>query len=181
MAEQGINGSQKESRKNNLFVSILINVFWVAGAIALIVGSFWISFLFGRRILIPIKRANPPEVVKKISIPVIEETKEAVSEKKKITVPFIHKEIKAKDKLKDKIALGKLYRVQIAKIFKKDEAINLMKDLQAKEFDVFAKNLYNEDWIVQIGAFKDKVKALNVIRELKLKGINNKVIIKEEN
>ena len=81
----------------------------------------------------------------------------------------------------NRVVLAKLFRVQIAKSFKKDDAINLMKDLQAKGFDVFAKNLYNENWIVQIGAFKDKGKALKVIRDLKSKGISNKILIKEEN
>mgnify|MGYP001584054160 CR=1 FL=1 len=184
MAEPGMNDSRNESDrdKRSPLISIVFNFLWIAAAIALIIGSFWISFLFGRRVLLPIRKTNNPEIVKTISVPVMEVPKEKLPlEQKKIVVPDEPKTGRKDGENSNRVVLAKLFRVQIAKSFKKDDAINLMKDLQAKGFDVFAKNLYNENWIVQIGAFKDKGKALKVIRDLKSKGISNKILIKEEN
>lgn len=205
-------GIAKDIKKSSVpYKQMLSNILWVCGSIALIVGSFWLSFLIGRRILVPIKQ--PPQKVQEIRkvIPIREPmaaapVKESLSDLspinkkialqksikpkkktavqisrkinvKRIVIPVVQK---ASVKLESTPIADILYRVQIAQLYDKDAAIGLMKELQKKEFDVFARDSGNGKWYVQIGAFKDKIKARKIISDLKFKGFDNQVVIKEE-
>lgn len=189
-------GIAKDIKKSSIpYQRILSNILWICGSIALIIGSFWLSFLMGRRILVPIKQ-QPQKVqeIRKIiplKEPIVSEPiKEKVTSKNKIQ-PLIKQKVNIKRivipvakkisiKKESPVITDSLYRVQIAQLYDKDAAIGLMKELQKKEFDVFARDSGNGKWYVQIGAFKDKIKARKVIADLKSKGLENQLVIKEE-
>lgn len=203
-------GIAKDIKKSSIpYRQILSNILWICGSIAMIIGSFWLSFLIGRRILVPIKQ--PPQKVQEIRkvIPIREpmatipnkeflaafapinkktalqkpiKTKRKAQTPRKISIKSIVVPVaqKAPIKKENPPIAESLYRVQIARLYDKDAAIGLMKELQKKEFDVFARDSGNEKWYVQIGAFKDKIKAKKVIADLISKGFENQLVIKEE-
>ena len=165
----------------------------------LVIGSFWVSFLIGKRMLVPARSFQkvealdseviPVPVAPKVPVPapkaekieypnlnaVAEVKKPEIRIKKKIVVPVsaVKKEVAPEEPaVKD----DSYYKVEAGLFSSKADAIEKMKELEAQGFEVFAKEASAGSWRVQAGAFKTRDKAEKVIADLKAKGFSGKII-----
>jgi cell division septation protein DedD len=173
--------------------------------VCLVIGSFWLSFLIGKRILSPMRQAPKAEPQNietyKIpqSLPVYDAPKAKEPKKigplpvkpvKKVVItkdPFFKKKKEAVKKKAEKakkeavkaVSDG-LYKVRAAVAESKEKAVKLMKDLKDKGFDeVFAHDAGGGNYTVQAGAFKSRANAEKLLKELKEKGFDGKIITEE--
>jgi len=165
---------------------------------ALVIVSFWLSFLIGKRILSPMRqvpKAEPqktetyrvPEDLPVYAAPAPKEKAgpdEAVPEVKQVKKVVIKKDpfFAAKKKTAATVnkGSGSLYKVRTSIAESKEKAFEIMKGLKEKGFDeAFAHELGGGKFSVQAGAFKLKANAEKLIKELKEKGFDGKIITDE--
>lgn len=167
--------------------------------IFLVIGSFWVSFLIGKRMLVPSKTFPKIETVDKevIPVPVVPKVSAPAPKAEKIEYPDLSAgtavkkpEIRIKKKIVVPVAAEKkeivpaepavkedvYYKVEAGLFSSKAGAIEKMKELEGAGFEVFAKEAGKGSWRVQAGAFKTSDKAEKVIADLKAKGFSGKII-----
>lgn len=159
--------------------------------IGVIVGSFWISFNLGRRILVPTKKLpqrriqieipEPPaeiaglQKLEDVADKVIEKASVQKAPVKKKTVS---KPIPKQTTIKKTVAAapsGHYYKVQAGVFNNKNNAVSLSKKLNASGFANFIRKL-NSGWRVQAGAFRTKNRALVLQQLLTSKGFTSSLI-----
>jgi len=128
------------------------------------------------------------------SVPV----KEAVEEKPAVTepakTPEVKKEVVKKDlfyppkKAVSKVAVSKpkgasvtsssakLFRVQTPLLDGKDKTVDIMKNLEGAGFEVYARDEGSGKFTIQMGAFKKRSNAENLLDQLKSKGFSGEII-----
>ncbi|MEA3493203.1 MAG: SPOR domain-containing protein [Candidatus Margulisiibacteriota bacterium] len=159
------------------------NFFLFLLLVALIVGSFWISFHLGKRILAPVKKEPakkleiaipepPPSIAgfqsfeeleeseEIIEVSKVEEKKPAVKPKKVYTAPS---------------PVGPYYKVQAGFFNEKSNALRLSNQLKAKGIDTFIRKIGN-GYRVQAGAYDRKAMAKIQQDALKKKGFDSIII-----
>jgi cell division protein FtsN len=176
-------GSQETAK--NLLLSLLL--------VALIIGSFWLSYHIGKRFLFTAKRIPEPKI--EIAIPEppeppaapavkpdkeIKQTDEASKKAVKPKAPTVAKTTKTaeapkKTASKTTTASKQYYKVQAGFFTNKSNALNLIKKLTTQGFSTYLRKLSN-GWRVQVGAFKTKTQALSLQRSLGTKGFNSTII-----
>lgn len=168
---KGIRERKKKNPKDfgwlkNLFVALLL--------VGIVVGSFWISYLIGKKMLVPVKplpkrviptpSITPEEVLKEVTTPpppkieVAKEETKAPSPKPAVTEKLHY------------------YKVQAGVFKTKTEALSLAKKLDSSGFPTFVRKLENGMWRVQVGAFKTRNRAEILQGQLKTKGYSSTII-----
>ena len=167
------------------FVKNFILFLLLAG---IIIASFWVSFLLGKRILVPVKKIPEPRIEIAIpepppSIAALQEFEE-VLEKEKAESPQVTvgktepKRVEEPNTTKEtgySQSGTQYYKVQAALYADKGRALELAQRLDASGFATYLKKA-NAGWRVQVGAFKKKSHALHLQRSLKIKGFESKII-----
>jgi hypothetical protein len=167
-----------KSRFSGFLKSLLLLLLLVA----LILGSFWISFNLGKRLLVPVKKPAPARIEVPIPEPppslaglqrIEDLTKEAKPVAKPAAKPAAKAPVSAKVCAPQKPC--QYYKVQAGFFVNKDNALNLAKKLQSNGFGTFLKKFKN-GWRVQVGAFSSKARALQLQKSLKAKGFDSTLI-----
>jgi hypothetical protein len=169
----------------NFFVGLLL--------IAIVVGSFWVSFFIGKKILVPpVKYLPTTEVIMPKTVSPIEVEKAAPAREEEPALP--EKEIKAievKAQLPKPItaakpvatppavkkpAVMKFYKVIVANVKTAEEAYNITTSLRQNGFQSYVKVLAGS-LRIQAGAFDTKDKAVPLVAKLKAKGFSPTIIV----
>ena len=163
----------------NIFVGILL--------IGIVVGSFWVSFLIGKRVLVPVKqletRTLPPiEEAKPIqeedlsAYATVETNAQTQEEYAKRIEPKTDIKTAPPEPMKYQIVHDKYYKVEVGLFTTKAEADALVASLKTKGISSFIKKVSSSGFRVQAGAYKTKEKAQQQVNELKTKGVNSDII-----
>jgi cell division protein FtsN len=162
--------------KNKLGASIK-NIVLFLLLIALIVGSFWVSFNLGKKILSPVKKPEkkidvaipepPPSIAGLQSLEELEvvEEKTVMAPKEKVE-PVVTQRIPS---------VGPYYKVQAGYFNNKNNALNLSAKLQANGVDTFVRKI-GKGYRVQAGAYSTKKWAIVQRDALKRKGFDAIII-----
>ena len=168
----------------NFFVGVLL--------IGIVVGSFWISFLVGKKVLVPpvknlpafeipvpkalsqseLENAEPaleqePEIKEKElkPQPIAAKPKSVITAAKPVSIPVVSQ------------SKGiKYYKVIAGAFTSSSSAAKLTSALKAKGFQSFVKKL-GSVFRVQAGAFDTKDKAATLVAKLKAKGFSPTIIL----
>jgi hypothetical protein len=183
-------GSDYDSRirneipQENRFLAALKNLLVLLVLVAVIVGSFWVSFHLGRRLLVPVQK-TPQQI--KVAIP---EPPPSIAHLQKlediegITGEVRHIEVKpvtvttvarVRPTVGYTAGSGTYYKVQAGFFKVKSNAIALAGKLRASGFESFIRKI-DSGWRVQAGAFKSKKWAQDLQRSLKAKGFESVLI-----
>jgi N-acetylmuramoyl-L-alanine amidase len=171
--EIGVGRGMKRRRG---FIEFVKNIFVGLLLIGIVIGSFWVSFLIGKRVLVPVKPLATAELLpieesipfeEEIEFPVVLATPEEsfVSE-----VPS--KKVEPKPEPLEKI---RYYKVQAGLFETKTEAQALVRELKEKGFTSFIREVDSASR-VQAGAFRTKDRAQVLVDQLKAKGFNSDII-----
>lgn len=162
------------------------NLFIFLALLAIVVGSFWLSFQLGKKILVPVRKPRievpipePPPSLKtleKLQQAITKEVEEKTVkvQKERVFLPPL-KEVKKKTEIQSVCPGKKYYKVQAGWLKSKDRAIGLSEKLKSKGFEVFVKKIYG-GWRVQVGAFKSKAKAEDLQKKLKREGFDAVIV-----
>ena len=178
--EIGVGKGIKEKKRNRRDFGWLKNLFIFVLIVGIVVASFWISYMIGKRMFVPIKplparevpspAITPEEVLVEKAVP----AKEAIPEKPKVNkvkpvvIPEAKPEVKA--------GVGHYYKVEAGVFVDKTDALSLSKKLGTSGFPTYVKKLPDGNWRVQAGALDTKSQAKTLQSELKAKGFDSKII-----
>ena len=192
----GIGRSLKRRSRSSFPVKgVVFSIFIVF----LVVASFWVSFLVGKRILIP-EKTILAEKPKPVSTMPVKEVPQSVAERdltEKTVFPDLSQKPPAKAKPVEKKISKKVvlptapakkplaqpapakedvyYKVQAGLYSSRAQAVEKMKAMEDLGFEVFAREV-SGGWRVQAGAFKSREKADKMASELRAKGLSATVI-----
>jgi len=189
--ERGMAGDIKKSEGGDFIKNIFVGLLLVG----IVVGSFWISFLIGKKVLVPPIKNLPtfeitaPKAISRSDIekatpvkeePVIQEREiKATEVKAKLPKPIAVKTASKPASIKTPVAQSKgikYYKVIVGTFKAADEANALVKSLKEKGFQSYVKKLSGL-YRVQTGAFDTKDKANPLVVKLKGKGFTPAIII----
>ncbi|MBI5399149.1 SPOR domain-containing protein [Candidatus Saganbacteria bacterium] len=197
MAELNHNPDQSEAPAND---PVLHGIprrsrFWLAAKgiliplflIFVIVGSFWLSFNLGKRILLPLKKEAPSAI--KVNIPAPPDNiadlqaAPALNSFASTPGPTIPPALPVAHKTKKMFVVkqplpvvsGKYYKLQAGVYENKITALESAKKLQAAGFESFVREVQGS-WRVQAGAFKKKTQARQLQEQLKTQGFASIII-----
>ena len=164
----------------NFFVGLLL--------IAIVVGSFWVSFLIGKKILVPpVKNlpttevtmpqtVSPIEIEKAMPVKEVEPAIKEIEIKAQLPRPIAAPKPPAKVPAVKKPAGIKFYKVIVASVKTAEEAYNITASLKQNGFQSYVKVLAGS-LRIQAGAFDTKDKAVPLVAKLKAKGFSPTIII----
>lgn len=177
--EIGVGRSLKRGRGFGEFIK---NVFVFLILIGIVVGSFWVSFLIGKRVLVPVKQLETREepAILEERAPIEEEDLSALATFEQIkTTSERPAEVPAKKvEPKPEVQPEKIryYKVHAGLFTTRLEADNLVRDLSARSVSSFIRKISDSAWRVQVGAYRTKSQAQAQVTELKNKGISSTII-----
>ncbi|MBU1026952.1 MAG: SPOR domain-containing protein [Candidatus Margulisbacteria bacterium] len=172
--------------KGSGFLGALKNIVLFVVLVAIIGASFWVSFLLGKRILVPVKNIPDEQIQVDIpepppSIAALQDVEElsldddapatTVTTVKKATV---RKTISTRT---SPVSSGgtKYYKVQAGFFTSKTSALNLASKLRSSGFSTYVRKI-GSGWRVQAGAYYMKAHAQNLQRSLKKKGFDSTIL-----
>ena len=165
-------------RRQGGFGEFLKNIFVGLLLIGIVVGSFWVSFLIGKRVLVPVKqletREAPPMIEERIpedEMPVLI-TSESAPQVEEKAVPSKRIEVKTATPPEKMM----YYKVQAGIFTTKAEAENVVSLLKAKGTTSFVRKVSGDAWRVQVGAYRTRSQAQTQVKSLKAKGIETTII-----
>jgi len=82
----------------------------------------------------------------------------------------------AKPKAASVSSSAKLFRVQTPLLDGKDKTVDIMKNLEGAGFEVYARDEGSGKFTIQMGAFKKRSNAENLLDQLKSKGFSGEII-----
>jgi len=176
-------------RKKGGFLGFIKSLLLFVLLIGIIVSSFWVSFLLGKRILVPVKQI--PERKFEVAAPVgqptpaalqrleevmlEEEQRAAVREVEEVETEPVRIMEPAPVAPKPSAGEKHYYKVQAGVFSSKDNALALADRLHASGFATYIKKLEN-GWRVQVGAFYRKSQAQHLQGSLSAKGFESTII-----
>jgi len=171
-------GMKKRGRFSEFFRNLLVGFL----LIGIVVGSFWISFLIGKRVLVPVKTISTRELT-----PIEEEIPEiekkivggpAIASSEVGIIGVIEEEAPAKiiEPQPVQPETMKYYKVQAGLFTTVSEAEELSARLKQSGFSCFIKKLSNSTYRVQAGAFRTKSRAQTLVNQLQVKGFGSEII-----
>ena len=192
---QGSNiGQEPESLKESGTQGWMKNFLITILLILIVMGSFWISFQLGKKILVVKKAPSKIEVTipePPPSIKALQKLEEAMSASVETSTsaprasvdelagkPAEVKKMEIRPMLVRKKAGGAgkcYYKVQAGWFADKSNAEKLANQLKAKGFDIYVKKV-RDGWRVQVGAFRSKTEAKVLQSTLGEKGFNSQII-----
>lgn len=190
LGQSDLNDQPEEEHRQHIEIpekgkvmSYIKNFFLFLLLVALIVGSFWISFHLGKRILSPVKKDSakrleivipepPPSIAGLQSFEELEESEEImevpeVEEKKPVVKPKIVYAAPS--------SVGPYYKIQAGFFNEKSNALRLSNQLKARGIDTFVRKIGN-GYRVQAGAYDRKAMAKVQQDTLKKKGFDSIII-----
>ena len=200
-SERGMAGDMRRSEGGDFIKNIFVGLLLVG----IVVGSFWISFLIGKKVLVPPIKNLPtfempaPKTITKAELegatPVKEEfalqekeikaiglkTKllQPVAAKKALSIKEAGKTVAVRPEIKIPVAKtkgAKFYKVITGTYKTAGEANELTRSLKEKGFQSYVKKISGL-FRVQAGAFDKKEKAAPLVVKLKDKGFTPTIII----
>ena len=152
----------------NIFVALLL--------VGIVVGSFWISFLIGKRVLTPVKPLRSEKVmpVPESTAPIVEE-EVVIEEEAVVPKPEPKPEPMPEPKPVPKTApvkepsVTKYYKVRVGSFTTSAAAYNTEKQLKNAGFPTFVRKIDSGMWTIQVGAFVKKSQADSLVGQLKAK------------
>lgn len=177
-----------EIPKQNKFLSLIKNLLVLVILITVILGSFWISFNLGKKLLMPVKKTTLSKIDVQIPEPpasiahlqkldkIINGTKEARVAAKIVdtTTTTLAKPV-SRNVVGYTGASGQYYKVQAGYFKQLDNALNLSRQLKANGFETYVRKI-NNGWRVQVGAFRSKKWAQQLQRSLKTRGFDSVLV-----
>lgn len=169
-------------RAESKFSAFLKRLFVFFLLLAVIAASFWVSFIFGKRILMPVKKTAQSRIVAPIPEPppsiaglqkIEDVPAEPVVKVKKSTAV---KEVKKPRVAKKKYYPHTYYKVQAGVFKHKGNALTLANKLNKQGLSTYIKKIKKGYYRVQVGAFKTKGRALALQKEIKKKGFESIII-----
>ena len=152
--------------------------------IAVIVGSFWVSFLIGKRMLLPAKKLpeslTPPQINSIVAEPVISDTsldisievETSIPKNKPIVIPESKVEIKKIVKpVVKKVYTSGTYKVQVGAFGKYSNAKGQVSNLKKKGYNASISK-YGKLWRVLAGSFSSQSSANKLVTKLKASGFD---------
>jgi len=194
-------GIGKKLKKDRSGLSVRGIVF-VLLVILLIIASFWISFLVGRKLLSPAKQIQELEHLKpveEVQLPEANPVKDLPSpvkpkmpaspvmeipEPAEPVVPAVvppaakPKVVKKKAPVKAVAVVEyekETYVVRAGSFDTRDEAAGVVEKLRGEGFEAFQKPA-GSSYVVQVGVFKSRENARKLVDELKAKGFEGKIV-----
>ena len=159
----------------NIFVALLL--------VGIVVGSFWISFLIGKRVLTPVKPLKSEKVIPiEERVMVIEEE---VAEEKPIVMPEPKPEPKPAPESEPaplvspkppEPQVSKYYKVHVGSFDNSSSANSYGSRLKSSGFPTYVKKLDSGIWTVQTGAFKLRSQAETLVSKLRAKGFESNIV-----
>ena len=184
-----INADIIASKGSNKFVGFLKSTVLFLLLLGVIGSSFWVSYLLGRRILVPVSNLPEqnievvlnepgPSVAALQELEEMEAYEEALAPKvilaeesvKKVAINDV-----ARTKQSAAIANKYYYKVRAGTYSNKNQAMSLSKKLTSSGFHTYLKKV-SEGWRVQVGAFSKKGEAVGLQNLLKGKGFSSTVV-----
>jgi hypothetical protein len=166
-------GMKRRGRLGDFFRNIFVGLLLVG----IVVGSFWVSFLIGKRVLVPVKPLSSREITPiEEKLPEVEETEVLVIPDTSEVVEVPAKRIEPKPEPPEPMEKIKYYKVQAGLFTTKAKALSLVDRLKAKGFSSFIKKVGGTSFRVQVGAFRTKERAQTLVDQLKAKGFTPTVI-----
>jgi len=191
MAGVGEGGTRIPPKKKGGFLGFLKTLLLLLILIAIIVASFWVSFLLGKRILVPVKEA--PERKFEVSIQESQPTPQAMQRLEEIMLEAEEEEVPVKvepkkvPKAQPTVSKGysrtvkqeqnaqHYYKVVAEVSSSQSGAAALAEKLQAAGFATYVKRTDN-GYRVQVGAFYRKSDAQRLQSSLRAKGFQSTII-----
>ncbi len=169
------------------FFGALKNLVLFVVLVAIIGASFWVSFLLGKRILVPVK--NIPDQKIQVDIPEPPPSIAALQDVEELglddeefskTTPTTIKKAPVKKTISTRtypVSSGgtRYYKVQAGYFSSRSSALSLASKLRASGFSTYVRKI-GSGWRVQAGAYYTKTYAQNLQRSLKKKGFNSTLI-----
>ena len=164
----------------NIFVALLL--------VGIVVGSFWISFLIGKRVLTPVKSLRSEKVapIKELSTPLVVEEidieEETVEPKPKLEpepMPAPESSTKptaVKEPAPATTVVSKYYKVRVGSFTTSTAASDAEKRLKNAGFPTYVRKLGSGKWTIQVGAFAKKSQSDSLAGQLKAKGFESTVV-----
>ncbi|MCX5726539.1 MAG: SPOR domain-containing protein [Candidatus Saganbacteria bacterium] len=170
--EIGVGKEIKEKRKNRAGFGWLKNLFIFILIVGIVVASFWISYLIGKKMFVPIKPLPSREMPK----PAI--TPEEVLGGKPLQVKEAPAEKPKAEEVKPVVQAGavRYYKIQAGLFDEQADALSLANKIKNSGFPTYVRKLPDGTWRVQAGAVNTKSQAKTVQNELKGKGFNSTII-----
>ncbi len=177
-----------EIPRQNKFLALVKNLLVLVILVAVILGSFWVSFNLGKKLLMPVKKTamgrinvsipEPPASIAHLQkldklITPTKEVRDQVVQRTTTTVTLARRPVQPVVGYTG--ASGQYYKVQAGYFKELDNALNLSKQLKSNGFETFIKKL-NSGWRVQVGAFRSKKWAQQLQRSLKAKGFDSVLV-----
>jgi cell division septation protein DedD len=173
-------------KRMNGFLGFVKNFILFLLLMGVVVASFWVSFLLGRRILVPVKKIPerkidivipepPPSVAALQNLEEVMGAELEKAEAPRLTIAEAKPKLVAEPKVIKSQSGIHYYKVVAGLYADKDRATALVQDLNANGFGTYLKEM-NAGWRVQVGAFKDKVRAQHLLQSLKIKGFDSKIV-----
>jgi cell division septation protein DedD len=159
----------------SLFVFLLL--------VGIVVGSFWVSFLLGKKVLLPVRQLEVKDIA-----PIEETLPESAGpiepEKLKIAVPTStvveEEELEPAAKVVKPTTLpleqNKYYKVQAGLFKTKADASALVDRLKLSGFTAFIRKLPDGSFKVQAGAFRARSQAQAIVNQLSVKRFESIII-----
>lgn len=195
-------GIGRQFKKDRTKLSVRGLVF-VLVVILLVICSFWISFLVGRKLLTPenqikeleqlghVEEVELPKHVtpekkpaRKIEpvppvMPVIEEPVPAPAivkpaVKKPAKAKAVKRPVPAEEEVSEPVSSG-LYTVRAGSAGNKEDAVNMVEKLRADGIEAFQKES-GGTYVIQAGVFRSKANAQKLVDELEAKGYKAKIV-----
>lgn len=168
-------------RKRSGLAEFFKSVFVLLLLVGIVVGSFWVSFLLGKKVLLPVKTLETKELTPiEERIPDIEAPKlhENVILAEIPTVEEEELEPPAKVVVPKTVPLeqNRYYKVQAGVFSSRIDAAALVDRLKAAGFSAFIRKLPNGTFRVQAGAFRTRSQAQVLVTKLSVKHFESIII-----
>jgi N-acetylmuramoyl-L-alanine amidase len=184
--EEQLEGSRirNDIPQQNGFLTFLRSSFVFILLALVIIGSFWVSFNLGKKLLVPVKKdipkievAMPEPPVSIVDLQELEKAAEKEAAKKKAAVAKPKPKTARRTTYRRSYAAasGKYYKVQAGVFNSKSNALSLSKKLKTSGFETFIRKL-SSGWRVQAGAYRSKKWAQKLQRSLRAKGFDSVLV-----
>ena len=174
-------GVSRGIRRRGRFGEFIKSVFVFFLLIGIVVGSFWVSFLLGKKVLLPIKPLETKELTP-IEEKVPDKTGPVAADEGILpAVTTVEEEVlepPAKIVKPSTVPLeqNKYYKVQAGLFKSKTDAQTMVDKLKANGFSPFIRKLKDGSFRVQVGAFRAKSQAQTMVSQLSQKHFDSIVI-----
>lgn len=171
-------GVSKGMRKRGGLFDFLKSVFVFLLLVGIVIGSFWVSFLIGKRVLVPVKSLETRELPAIVENVTVEEETMPDVVTSETEIAKINKTVPSKriTPVEEPMEVIKYYKVQAGLFTDKASADKLVAQLKDAGVSAFVRKISASGFRVQVGAYRTRAKAQGLVSELKSKGFDCSII-----